>query len=586
MAEIGIIASVIGVAGAGFRLSLILNAVSLEVANADLEIQTIAKGISLFSLMLKQLGMMLEEADSIATPSAIDTAKELSNQSQTVFSEVKRMVDAVQKKDTNGNRRAITVIQRIKWCFKKQRVNYLLGQLESLKLSLSVMMQILQFGKVIASKRGDSMNPAAKEKMMLQERAEIQNMVVNRHWSLVELRRLHQLAEREVAEEEDNPPPSYENIGDAGGGKRLAIESSNGEVEQSQALVKYDKASLDQLETSMNKAMAGPNRLLRGSGNVIDHLLSEWTKVRGFESPQKSQKYEPHYETDDDESSEASSKEGERSKDIRGLFIEGASSGPRLPKPSESRVKSVRFSTQVESDSEESDWANSRRRSSGRHLIHSDDSDSSELSPPSRRRNSDGKSTKRRSSLQGPPQNTRRPPAVGDPHASPNPYFPTGQYPPVSRDRGMDNQYPRQGPHSPQSPVQARPMPIPHTSWPGQPQQQSLRPPSYNQATGPFGPSPPGYGRGGPPPRQNYGHSPSSPGVPYPISRSPQSNTQSNSTPRREHRSRSENKNQSREKNDQIHINKKNAKKGAAAGLLGAGALAGLLDMIEGLGSM
>lgn len=151
-----VIASVIGVAGAGFRLSLILNAVGVELATADVEIQSIARGISLFSLMLKQVGLTLDESKSIASQSALDTAKAITGQSQLVFDEIKNMVEMVQKRDDKGNLRSITVAQRVKWCFKKQRVQYLLGQLESLKLNLSIMLQTLQLGKRIAKTQYDT----------------------------------------------------------------------------------------------------------------------------------------------------------------------------------------------------------------------------------------------------------------------------------------------------------------------------------------------------------------------------------------------------------------------------------------------
>ena len=148
-----IIASIIGVAGAGFRLSLVLNAVGAQISNAECDIHNIAKGISLFSLMLKQVGKTMEEGRTVATQSAMDTATEIRDQSQVVFDEIKNMVDLAQGRDENGHIRSITISQRVKWCFKKQKVQYLLGQLESLKLSLSIMLQILQMGKAIAATR-------------------------------------------------------------------------------------------------------------------------------------------------------------------------------------------------------------------------------------------------------------------------------------------------------------------------------------------------------------------------------------------------------------------------------------------------
>lgn len=148
-----ITASIIGVAGAGFRLSLILNAVGSEISNAECDIHSIAKGISLFSLMLKQVGKTMEEGRTVASHSAIQTATEIRDHSQVVFDEIKNMVDLAQGRDDMGHLRSITIAQRIKLCFKKRKVQYLMGQLESLKLSLSIMLQILQMGKYIAATR-------------------------------------------------------------------------------------------------------------------------------------------------------------------------------------------------------------------------------------------------------------------------------------------------------------------------------------------------------------------------------------------------------------------------------------------------
>ena len=145
--------SLVDVAGAGFRLSLVLNAVGVEVARNDLEIQSIARAITSFSLILKQVGLSLEDGRSIASTNAVESARDIAAQSQTVFDEIKGMVEMVQKQDEAGHIQSIAIAQRVKWCFKKQRVHYLLGQLEVLKLSLSLMLQILQMGRLIADSR-------------------------------------------------------------------------------------------------------------------------------------------------------------------------------------------------------------------------------------------------------------------------------------------------------------------------------------------------------------------------------------------------------------------------------------------------
>ena len=147
------IPSIIQVAGAGFRLSLLLNAVATEMVGADYDIRNVAKSISLFSLMLKQVGKTMEDGKAVASQSAIDTVTEIKEQGEKMFEEIRAMVDFSQGRDEKGNVRSITVLERVKWSFKKQKVQYLLGQLESLKLSLAIMFQILHMAQTITAAR-------------------------------------------------------------------------------------------------------------------------------------------------------------------------------------------------------------------------------------------------------------------------------------------------------------------------------------------------------------------------------------------------------------------------------------------------
>ena len=142
--------SITGAAGAGFRLSLVLNAVKMKMQNADVEIQQISKGISDFSLMLKQVAMMMQEGGVIPSPLAIDTVFDIKGQSERIFEEIKSMTELAQVRDEKGNLTEIGIGQKVVWCFKKQKVPYLLGQLDYLKLNLSIMLQILQLAKTIA----------------------------------------------------------------------------------------------------------------------------------------------------------------------------------------------------------------------------------------------------------------------------------------------------------------------------------------------------------------------------------------------------------------------------------------------------
>ncbi|KAL8685115.1 MAG: hypothetical protein Q9224_005957, partial [Gallowayella concinna] len=581
--------TIIGIAGTGFRLSLVLNAVGVEMATADIEIQSIARAISEYAFTLKQLALTLEFAKSIATQSAMETAKQIADQSRAVFDDIKEMTELNQKKDDRGNLQSIAVAQRVKWCFKKQRVNYLLGQLESLKLSLSIMLQVLQMGQSIIRTRDDPSITPPDEQTMLQERAEIQNMVVVRHWSLVDLHRLYELAENEDTERraqhriEPPPPPRFDPIRHTNPDPRLQIEGPKTDEDSSKALVKYNETALHDLDKSLNRALSRPNKLLRAPGDdIVDRLLDEWTRVRGTPSGKKNhrpRKHRARYDTD----SEDSEIDFERG-DIGGRYI-GAP--PR-------KARNVHFErARVESGSDESDSQKPRRRGPRHAILDSDsvststtESDSDSLPPRPPRRYSDG--SKARPAMAEFGNQTRRP-------------YTSGGSPQSSRPNS------RSGPQPPQPP-----RPVQNPAWPNQqppkqptngPGSAALRPPAPYilppgpkrlSSSGPFvgippQPAPPGYA-------VSPGTSPNTRGMyypppPLPPNPLPSQLSQHSTSSRNSHRKgsswRNGNGNGNGEGKDKDKMTfKQNAKRDVKRGLIGAGAVAGLMDIIEGLGAI
>ena len=121
--------------------------------NADTEIQRISRAISDFSLMLKQVARTMEEGGVQPTPLAVDTVFDIKDHSEQIFEEIKGMTELAQKRDEDGNLTEIGIGQRVVWCFKQQKVPYLLGQLDYLKLNLAIMLQVLQLAKVASSTR-------------------------------------------------------------------------------------------------------------------------------------------------------------------------------------------------------------------------------------------------------------------------------------------------------------------------------------------------------------------------------------------------------------------------------------------------
>ena len=406
---------------------------------------------------------------------------------------------------------------------------------------------------------------------MLQERAEIQNMVVVQHWALVELRRLYQMAESETASAAESPPPSREGNIRGTGDSSLQLHPSELE-DTSQAVVKRQETPLRQLDASIDKALYHPNKLIQAAnGDIVDLLLDEWTRLRQMEKQggEKASRYNSHYETDTEDDS---TYEFERSEQVGGKYIEGPVSSAR-------KVKNVHFRARVESGTDESDREQSKRKPPKRHILRSDDEDTSSMSssdsefaPSSSSRRGSGSSATARATASQESQPKHR---NFHPAESPNQVtFADGQ---AARSSG---------PAGPSQPNQSRPRSIPRPIFQGPPSMQApppnlgLRPPlpspnvppsPQRSLSGGFYAPPPPAGFGGPSPqgRPYYPPPPPTTSTPY---RPQQGMQRSRSKPSKANRA--ESRGESRGSRS-----KENVKRG----LLGAGAVAGLMDILEGL---
>ena len=235
---------------------------------------------------------------------------------------------------------------------------------------------------------------------MMQERAEIQNMIVLQHWSFEELKSLYQAAHSDNSRREslnslpEEPPPGYDDP--ASDVIRLAVTAppprppkeelapnGNGNL----SLVHYQEQPLAQLDQSLHQALHKENQVLSAHvPDIVNHLLHEWTlpqypdhkahsDSRARDPDRKNQKYQTHLSDQEEDTTESEYDDSDTSRP-HGYYLEGAGPQPNKVK------KGVRFRDQqakVEDDVDEGERRH--RRSSHRHIINSDeDSTDSELS--------------------------------------------------------------------------------------------------------------------------------------------------------------------------------------------------------------
>ena len=85
MAEIGLIASILGVAGAGLKMAMTLREVASQISDAARQIHDLATSVSLFSMTLKQIGNCIKDVSSAYSDGAVETLEETIDEGRAIF---------------------------------------------------------------------------------------------------------------------------------------------------------------------------------------------------------------------------------------------------------------------------------------------------------------------------------------------------------------------------------------------------------------------------------------------------------------------------------------------------------------------
>lgn len=644
----GVVASVICVAGAGFRLSLLLNAVGCEIASAGIEIHSISKGVTLFSLMLKQVGQTLQASDSVHSSEALETAQEITNDCQLVFHEIQEMLDKVRSKKGDGSL-SPSIQQRFKWCFKKGRVQYLLGQLESLKMSLLVMLQILQLGKLMAatpiryapvvlyqfgiilllpcwtafpsnlplltrppSDRKEEVAP--QNDTIAQERAETQNLVIVRYWQINRLDRLFAAAEHE--ETEDRQKEIEQNANGTADRPQLTIEAPP-DYSTSTALIRLPTVSLGELDTTLNQIRESPKDMLRVSESVIDPLLDRWTRwqqIREHYEARPGGRYSPsvyNLPESDEEKAKYYGDVHDSEESPRGYYIEGNTTDWRKPHSAAAKQEAAKLrrkyaglqpSISVESsDAEDHQGHRSqKKRAPSRHVIDSS-SDTSDSEPelPRQRRTSNAEANYDKRSRH-PPHRPSISQSYGNGSEARANFGGRNNNSPSSTPQST----PRSSVSAPRSPGAHRPMTTPvqnqyHAYTSPLPPLHTSNAPNQYAPPSPYSPNPanPNFSLHPPPAYQGHNHNNAQQQYPPRYMPSQGYRMPMPAQPRPRSRDGKPHRSPSRHSGQSVHSQRsiddlkkadrsrkhKNITKGATKGVLGAGAIAGFLEALEGL---
>ncbi|KAI9714525.1 MAG: hypothetical protein M1820_000486 [Bogoriella megaspora] len=284
MAELGIAASIIQIVGLGTKLSFSFYHLASTVATATNDVNRVARGVSLFCLMLKNVGAALRADASLGQPvhsaEALETVQEIIEQCNHVFGELKKMLDKCGWKEGED----LSKLQKVRWSVKRPKVEYVLGHLDSLKLTLAVMMQTLQTARVTAIARRMSAASTVTAtstatfddaETVVSEKAQLENLVVEQQLSLFKAGELYgeyQASETDNKEDEKAVVPAAERVAS------LANEMKPAELTQ------YQETTLATVYTTTEES----ERLaavLKIATPYADYLIQQWTVIERLKPP-------------------------------------------------------------------------------------------------------------------------------------------------------------------------------------------------------------------------------------------------------------------------------------------------------------
>jgi hypothetical protein len=145
MAEIGLLASVLQVAGAGLKLSQTLYQYADSVASADRRVKDIATEVELTSRIIEELGTLfeLQETSQLLSQNALNTANKTVRECSSVFTEL----DAALKKTKKNT------LGRLMLPFRESKIELLRRHIDTLKSTLQLLLQVLVHAHQVAAQK-------------------------------------------------------------------------------------------------------------------------------------------------------------------------------------------------------------------------------------------------------------------------------------------------------------------------------------------------------------------------------------------------------------------------------------------------
>jgi len=159
LAAVGVVASIAQLADYGLQLSVKLFTFGQAVYHADKSVRDISNDVSLTSSVLKELGGVLKRDDEarLLSEQAVKAAEQTVKECLRVFKELDDALASSMTKmgltqDAGKKKPGASAIARFKWPFLQPKMELLRSNLDRLKASLSLMLNVLIYARGLSDK--------------------------------------------------------------------------------------------------------------------------------------------------------------------------------------------------------------------------------------------------------------------------------------------------------------------------------------------------------------------------------------------------------------------------------------------------
>ncbi|KAE8446447.1 hypothetical protein EG329_011910 [Mollisiaceae sp. DMI_Dod_QoI] len=194
IAALGVIASVAQLADYGFKLSIKLYSFSEAVYTADKSIRAISNDVSLTSTVLKELCQIIKSDDAhvvsenaiLATKQTVDECLKIFGDLDEALSKSLSSMGKLEKGDVDKRRkvnRGTAALEKLKWPFKQPKMELLRSNLDRLKTSLTLMLQVLSYARDV-SNRKETESSLEYQKQIIESLARSERAMKRRYYAL------------------------------------------------------------------------------------------------------------------------------------------------------------------------------------------------------------------------------------------------------------------------------------------------------------------------------------------------------------------------------------------------------------------